>query len=783
MSRLVRIGFLLVVSSACSSPPVDTTVPLVDLFESAVVEGAASVSSPSPIEWRFDGAAHGFHAGPGVSGLRVVEGRLTGRATTGIPIVHVERTSDLESPDTLHAVEVRLRASKGANVSISFVGTAKIDFETAIQTARIRAWPLTSPLVPSDEPETYSLVAGRSIPSSLIRHVLIRPTDEKGADFEIESLRLIFRKEHLASIPSGVSWQGLAEIYRETLVSRAPETVRFELALPERPWLDLAIGTVESRPVRFRVGVKKSGREERVLEERAVDEPYRWQSASIELEEYASEKVTLSLSLQAETEGALGFWGAPVVRSRREAASASDPPRGVILILCDSLRRDHLEAYAYERQTAPHLKLMAQEGTLFRDNQSQADFTKVSIPSSLSSLYPTTQGIVEYSDRLPTSAVTLAEAYRQAGYATWASAANGFTGRMTNLHQGVEELHEPGSVKLPEGWSSSKNGRTFVDRLLPWLELHRDTPFFAFLHVLDPHPPFEPYAPYDTEWADPAWRAEHLREIERVRPFVAPGVRRGLAMATKEELDRARVDAARFVGREIDWYDGSIRGVDAEIGRVFEKLRELGLDDETVVAFLSDHGEEFLDHGRHFNGNSLYGDMTNVPLILWGPGRVPAGRIVEETVQSIDLAPTLLALSGLSAPQTMQGQSLLPLVRDEGPEKWRRRPAISERNRSDALRDPQTANGVAIVWDGWKLIRNAKRPPERPEFELFDHRKDPLNFVNVAEEHPKKVEELSKLLDAWRLWVADRRLPSDAALTEGISGEELERLRSLGYVQ
>ena len=99
------------------------------------------------------------------------------------------------------------------------------------------------------------------------------------------------------------------------------------------------------------------------------------------------------------------------------------------------------------------------------------------------------------------------------------------------------------------------------------------------------------------------------------------------------------------------------------------------------------------------------------------------------------------------------------------------------------MRDPQTANGFAIVWDGWKLIRNTERPSDRPEYELFDHRKDPLNLVNVADEHPEKLEELSKLLESWRLWVANQRLPTDEALTEGMSGEELERLRSLGYVQ
>ncbi len=93
------------------------------------------------------------------------------------------------------------------------------------------------------------------------------------------------------------------------------------------------------------------------------------------------------------------------------------------------------------------------------------------------------------------------------------------------------------------------------------------------------------------------------------------------------------------------------------------------------------------------------------------------------------------------------------------------------------------SNGTAIVWKGWKLIQNKERPEGYLEYELFDHRKDPLNFVDVAAEHPDKVGELKGHLEAWRRWVDARRLPTDAEFTEAVSSEELERLRSLGYVQ
>ena len=202
------------------------------------------------------------------------------------------------------------------------------------------------------------------------------------------------------------------------------------MTLPERPWLDLAVGTVEEAPVTLRVGIVRAGEEETILGEMTVTEAHRWEPSPRELDAFAGEKVTLSLSLDADEPGTLGFWGAPAVRNRGAVpahADAANPPQGVILILCDSLRRDHLDVYGYDRPTAPNLKQMAEGGVLFLDNQSQADFTKVSVPSNLSSLYQSTHGVVAFNDRLPSAAVTIAEVYREAGYATWSSAANLFT--------------------------------------------------------------------------------------------------------------------------------------------------------------------------------------------------------------------------------------------------------------------------------------------------------------------------------------------------------------------
>ena len=330
--------------------------------------------------------------------------------------------------------------------------------------------------------------------------------------------------------------------------------------------------------------------------------------------------------------------------------------------MADTLRSDHLDAYGYARETAPVLSRMASGGALFRDNISQASWTKVATPSIHTSLYPTTHTVRQIADRLPTSANTLAEAYRAAGYATLSLSSVTFTGQSNNMHQGFEELHEAGSRTAD---NVTKSAREYVDRVLPWLDQHQDVPFFVFLHVFDPHSPFAPRPPYDSLWADPAKRADFEKDLDRLREFIDAGILRDQGMPSREDLVEAGVDPEQFIGQFHDWYDGSIRGMDAEIGRLLEGLQNLDLADNTLVAFIGDHAEEFLEHGQTWHGHSLYGELVNAPLLLWWPKGVPAGRTVDETVRSIDLMPTLLALSGLSAPDEIQGQSLLPLI--DGP--------------------------------------------------------------------------------------------------------------------
>jgi arylsulfatase A-like enzyme len=287
-------------------------------------------------------------------------------------------------------------------------------------------------------------------------------------------------------------------------------------------------------------------------------------------------------------------------------------------------------------------------------------------------------------------------------------------------------------------------------------------------------------------WADPAEMGWFREAEERVREHIpARSPRRRAAAPTAEEIRRAGVDAERYVRYGKGWYDGSIRAMDAELGRLMDRLDHLGLADRVVVAFVADHGEEFLEHGSHWHGQNVYGENANVPMVLWGPRFLPRGLRVAPTVQLVDLMPTLLDLSGLPVPAEAQGRSLLPLARAAAaggvPEGWRDRPAFTERRDIDSLGPlPEVHPGFAMVQGRWKIVQHTAPRPGRAALELYDHRADPLNRRDVAAAHPEVVRAMAGQLAQWRGWAEGRRLRADDAAT--MDAGELERLRSLGYV-
>jgi len=778
---------------------------LVDRFDRETVEGAPAAAVELKAMWDFssgDGSEDpllGWKAGTGVRGLTVSDGRLRGTATTAFPILYVPVPEAVDDRDVFDSVEIRIRVSTGAGMAASG-GPADANFEQLTQGL---PWPMQSPLQAGDSFQNLTLRPQQTLGMEA-EALMIKPVDEVGATFEIESIRAVSQRERRASIPSGVGWQGLGNIFHEAIVSRSPETFTVDVDIPSNAWLDLSLGTVEEATVTFRLAAV-SGEDEEVLLERTLTTPHRWEPTPVDLSARTG-TTKLRFSLDVPEERIVGFWGSPVIRVHdarptverpaAESLGVAAPPRGVILMMCDTLRKDHLSMYGHERDTAPYLARMASEGALFLDNVSQATWTKVSTPSIMTSLHPTSHGVLDFPDRLPAAADTLAEVYRSAGYATVSYSSVLFTGKFTNLHQGFEELHEGTSTSDPD--YSAKTAREYVDRAADWIERHADTPFFMFLHVFDPHDPFEPRAPYNTMWGDLSGKEKHEEELTEMRKIIKDPLRNNFGMPSREEMIKSGVDPEEYVGFDKDLYDGSIRGMDSEVARLIERLRELGIERDVQFAFISDHGEEFIEHGYMFHGQTVYGELAGVPLMLYRPGVIPEGVEIAETVRSIDLMPTLLDLSGLAAPENTQGQSLVPLLaaaRDvpagaslaefAEPLGWTPQPAVTQKAKVEGTFSPppQDTESYGIVFDGWKLVHNVVRHDGTTEFELFDHAADPLDLNNVAEQHADVVESLKARLAEWSEMVEEGKLPKDDAVAEGLDAEELERLRSLGYVQ
>ncbi len=786
---------------------------LVEQFGAAKIEGSPHGKALEPgALWDFAhppaGAADpllGWKAGPGVEGLKVVGGKLTGRTTTDFPILYAGRPKTVDPKDAFDSVELRIRVSGGKNARASG-GEAKPDFARVLQRGRAFPWPFESSLRAGNEFENLTLAA-RMVGRMTWGTFMLRPSDAAGATFEIETVRAVSQRERRAAIRSGVGWQGLGDIYRECIVTRSPEKFTLDLDVPRNAWLDLNAGMLEDHPVTFKIAAVSGGREQLLLE-RTLTTPHRWEPTPVDLSGYSG-KQSLRFWIDVPDERSIAFWGSPVVRvhqslppALRKAAvplGGAEPAQGVILIMCDTLRRDHLTMYGYRRDTSPHLARMASQGALFLDDISQATWTKVSTPSIMTSLYPVSHRVHDFTDRLSASADTLAKVYQRAGYATVSYSSVTFTGKFTNLHQGFEELHENTSVDDPQ--YRSKTARTYVDRALSWIQGHRDVPFFMYLHVLDPHDPFEPRSPYDSIWANPAKKEAHEKELTAIRKVIEDPLLQGFGMPTRAEIQKAGVDPGQYVGYDEDWYDGSIRGMDAEIGRLLERIRQLGLENKVQIAFIADHGEEFVEHGRMFHGQTVYGELADVPLILYRPGTIPAGVKIRQTVRSIDLMPTLLDLSGLTIPNRAQGQSLVPLMaaardaqrtganaesedaaaRSWG---WKPEPAVTEKAKcvDSGGPPPRDTESYGIVSGEWKLVHNVRRASSAPEFELYRHLGDPLDKSDVAAQHPDVVARLRAQLAAWRKKVDANQLPKgDSA--EGISGKDLDRLRSLGYIQ
>ena len=399
--------------------------------------------------------------------------------------------------------------------------------------------------------------------------------------------------------------------------------------------------------------------------------------------------------------------------------------KSLVLVTIDTLRADRLGCYGNKTVETPHLDGVAAEGALAADASVQVPLTRPSHVSILTGLYPAEHGIRDnVSPALAAGVLTLAERLKGQGFSTAAFVSSIVLSRQSGLARGFDtysDRFEAGADDARFLNTIQKRGDGPTAEAIGWLEAHRGSRTFVWLHLYDPHDPYEPPPPYAARYAD--------------QP-----------------------------------YDGEVAWSDELVGRLDAALVRLGLRKETLLVVTSDHGEGLGDHGEAVHGFFVYESTLAVPLLVRGPG-IPAGTRVATTVRSVDLLPTMLDLLGTPVPEgrSVSGRSLATAFRGG------KAPA-------DAATYAESLTPLLhFGWSDLRALREGRfKYVQAPRPELFDLRDDPKEARNLVRESPGKAEalraELGRRLDAER---AGARAPASAG---AIPPELLEQLGALGYV-
>jgi len=416
----------------------------------------------------------------------------------------------------------------------------------------------------------------------------------------------------------------------------------------------------------------------------------------------------------------------------------------IILISIDALRADHLSCYGYHRNTSPNIDRIASQGVLFKNGFSQVTWTLPSLTSIFLSQYVWRHKVDHPDKRLGNSFTTLAEILRDRNYTTSAFVGRGFLSSKYGFNQGFE-IYDDGSPCRRGYYEIS----SYISKLLSWLESVKSRKFFLFIHTYDVHEPYNPPSPYSDLYTKGRCEGKHLRTSKGIKP--------------------RKLDASKLTPEEIDYimavYDGGINYVDDQLGKIFRKLDQLGIADNTIIIVTADHGEAFKEHGKLGHWHKPYIEEVHVPLIIKGPG-IPRNRIYENYVQLIDILPTILKILNIPQRKEMQGRSILPLMSDGEIEEY-----------------PKTYSGWLTSSQGifslrtkeWTYITNQKRAHE-----LYDRINDPKEQNNIIEKRPFVAQKLKKELEDFIALTSEGK-PQVAEKVD-IDEELKEQLKSLGYL-
>src|SRR6185312_6276099 len=355
----------------------------------------------------------------------------------------------------------------------------------------------------------------------------------------------------------------------------SPSTIDFPIRVPAGGHFHFGIGTTEQgRAVTFQVSVNGA---QGTLFSQTLSDPDRWQDASVDLSRWSGREVTLRLQTQSAKTGEVGLWSNPLVTSNTKKSRPN-----ILIYTMDTVRADHTSFNGYGRKTTPFLDQLAASAIVFNDCQAQATWTKASIASLMTSLYSFTHGIRNDADTIPNGAQTLAEQLRAAGYVTSSIVANPFVGRATGLDRGFDYMLEYPVVlrERTETADRATDSAALNKVVFPWLERHHDEPFFVYAHATDPHAPYRPPPPFDAKFANPAENAAFDRSYSGFENSRQYG---GGAVFNRESCVKAGLNPDKFIREAIDRYDGEILHNDHSLELLVNKLKELGILQNTLI--------------------------------------------------------------------------------------------------------------------------------------------------------------------------------------------------------
>jgi arylsulfatase A-like enzyme/predicted Zn-dependent protease len=408
--------------------------------------------------------------------------------------------------------------------------------------------------------------------------------------------------------------------------------------------------------------------------------------------------------------------------TRRAALEAGDSHLNVLIITLDTIRADRLGAYGNRQIETPFIDGLAARGVLFEDCVASAPLTLPSHTSIFTGTYPTYHGVRDNGDFIvPRDLTTMAQLFHEKGYRTGAFVGAFVLSARWGLDRGFDTYTEPTGASAAEVLSMGdvrRRGEAVVDDALAWLQKPSNSPFFAWIHLYDPHLPYDPVSPFREKYLDDPYLAE-------------------------------------------------VAYSDAQLGRVGAYLESAGLMGQTMIIFAGDHGEGLGDHGELDHGLLAYQTTLRVPLIMMHPGLRSGGIRRPELVSLVDVLPTVADATGIRLPGEVQGQTLWPLIGGSGT--FHERPVYSE-------------TYYPRLHFGWSPLTSFHERSlqfiNSSEPELYDLANDPGEEVNLLERQPERLEGMRQRLAELEASVSR----NGKAAAELPSAETIAKLRSLGYL-